>query len=78
MQSLKDRIRKNKVTLILVVLLLSNLALYSVTASLFADNHKVEVEKNKDQKISYFESGVYIYNVGSYIVDYFKRFSEKK
>lgn len=76
MQKIKQIVKSNKVVLILLVLLFANLALYQLTATLFEDNKKVELEK-KNQKLSYFESGVYIFNLGHYIVDYFERFSEK-
>lgn len=77
MRAIRSLIRKNRVTIILICLILGNVALFQLTSSVFSQNKKVEVEKGKKEKISYFQGGVYIIHLGHSVVDYFRHFGER-
>lgn len=77
MRTAQSLIRKNRVKIILLCLLLGNLALFQLTSSVFSQNKKAELEKDKKEKISYFQGGVYIIHLGHSVVDYFRHFGER-
>ncbi len=78
MLKIKPFIKRYKVTVIIVLLLIANVAFFQITASIFAGSKKAEVEERQKEELSYFDNGLYIFHLGHSIVDYFHRFGEKR
>jgi hypothetical protein len=77
MRTAQSLFRKNRVKIILIGLILGNLALFQLTSTMFSHNKKAEVDREKKEKTSYFQGGVYIIHLGHSVIDYFRHFGER-
>ncbi|MBI1222701.1 MAG: hypothetical protein GC180_08875 [Bacteroidetes bacterium] len=77
MRLTREVVRKNRVKLMLIALLLGNIALYHLTATVFNQNKKAENQQKRNDKTSYFQRGIQILHLGSAVIDYFGLLGEQ-